>query len=663
MSTPTSDQSISYAASASQVKESISQPSSSPEIEELKKDFLQIITAPYQRHLLDQKRGELADRGLQLLRGLSQLEQWEILRREYRLAAEVLLRNLPLFYWSLDDTPRGGQHHIVALLDRRVNRLIVEIPAEPADSGKKGGRFPTVLHTLEMAVATIQLAHQSNPLAGTGQEIAYPSLEFVASDGQGSFAAISAQFAQAAVMFVPLTIDSAHSNVLILQPNARGRYLSPTDIAHGYYQIVQQDRELLSHLLRHTIVVRPRSPEKGVTNRDVQVGVLPKRVAEQDYDLSDLGRLREWREPSSQEVALWKATRAAGSLFHGFTLGDPSSSTTPATSRSLVGPDAEDAVGTVEKKKSRAAVVGIGVIGLTTAILAQDAGYQVTIYSDLLPSETTSTVAGATFAPYAVPLTAKVLDMVEDGWDCFAALARKTEQTGVRRELYWEIESQPFNPKRVPYLHVMQDVQVHERPAVPGGYAHGVRYGTFLIDMHVYLPYLVERFKANGGLFVQRKFHGLQELAQLEADLVFNCTGLGARTLVGDENVIPLKGQLALIGPRPEMEWAIKHDGFYAFPQPQTKRTILGGTTVENFDTSVEPGVTQTIVNGNKRILPGLTEADVKKSVVGLRPYRKGDVRVEAQDVEGRLIIHNYGHGGAGVTLSWGSARLALSKR
>jgi len=73
--------------------------------------------------------------------------------------------------------------------------------------------------------------------------------------------------------------------------------------------------------------------------------------------------------------------------------------------------------------------------------------------------------------------------------------------------------------------------------------------------------------------------------------------------------------------------------------------------------------VTQTIVNGNKRILPDLTEADVKKAMVGLRPYRKGDVRVEAQEVDGRHIIHNYGHGGAGVTLSWGSSRLALSKR
>src|SRR5205085_12470539 len=126
--------------------------------------------------------------------------------------------------------------------------------------------------TLEMAVATIQLAHQSYPLAGAGREIAYPSLEFVANDKQDPFAARLAQFAQAAVMFVPLTIDSAHSNVLILQPNARGSYLSPTDIAHGYYRVIQEDGQLLSHLLRHTMVVRPRSPEKGVTNRDVQVG-------------------------------------------------------------------------------------------------------------------------------------------------------------------------------------------------------------------------------------------------------------------------------------------------------------------------------------------------------------------------------------------------------
>jgi D-amino-acid oxidase len=617
----------------------------------LKKEFLEAFTALSPQHALDQRKGELVEIGLQILSRLSQERQWAILRQELQTAAAALLQGESLFYWSIDKTPRGENHYVGAFFDPQVKRLTVEIPQEPEDPKKKGGRFPTVLHTVEMVVATIQLANDLNSLTRSGQSIPYPVIEFVGNDGNSPLTEKAAQVAPPVVIFIPLTIDSGYSNVLILQPNARGSYLSPAAITQGYYQILQQDKELLTHLLRHTILLRPKSPEKGLTDRDIQVSVLPKEVAEQDYDLSDLGRLREWEEPSQGEMAIWKVTNAAGRAFHGFTLGDPSSNM-PAKPLPAVGPDDEDYEGITEKKKPRAAVAGIGVIGLTTAILAQEAGYQVTIYSDLLPSETTSNIAGATFAPYAVPLTEKVIKMVEDGWDCYAALARKTEQTGVRRETYWEIESKPVDPKLMPYLHVMQDVQVHERPYVPGGYAHGIKYGTFLIDMLIYLPYLV-----------QRKFTHLQELAQVDAEVIFNCTGLGARTLVGDEDVIPLKGQLAIIGPRPELEWAIKHDGFYAFPQPQTKRTILGGTTVENFDPSVEPGATQTIVNGNKRVLPGLTEADVKTSLVGLRPFRKGDVRVEPQEVAGKLIIHNYGHGGAGVTLSWGSGRLALMKR
>src|SRR5438045_8149418 len=94
-------------------------------------------------------------------------------------------------------------------------------------------------------------------------------------------------------------------------------------------------------MLRHTIVLRPKSPEKGVINRDIQVGALPKEVAEQDYDLSDLGRLREWREPSQGEVALWKVTKAAGRTFHRFTLCNPSSNL-PAKPLPSVGPDDAD---------------------------------------------------------------------------------------------------------------------------------------------------------------------------------------------------------------------------------------------------------------------------------------------------------------------------------
>lgn len=314
------------------------------------------------------------------------------------------------------------------------------------------------------------------------------------------------------------------------------------------------------------------------------------------------------------------------------------------------------------KEKPRAAVVGAGVIGLTNAILAQREGYDVTIYADLPPSQTTSIVAGATFAPYSVDLTDQVVQMTEDGWGHFSDLAKDTAHTGVRPIEYWEIESRTVDPAEKPYLRVMQNVQVYEGPDVPGGYQQGIKYSTFAMDMPIYLDHLVRQFQANGGKFVRKRFTDIEQLSKLRADVIFNCTGLGARDLVGDPALKPIKGQLAIIPDHPELPDAVKHDGFYAFRQPQTNRTILGGTVVENFDPSIEPGTRQTIVNANKRLLPHLSEADVTESLVGLRPYREGDVRVEAEEIDGKLIIHNYGHGGAGVTLSWGSGRLAIKQ-
>lgn len=319
--------------------------------------------------------------------------------------------------------------------------------------------------------------------------------------------------------------------------------------------------------------------------------------------------------------------------------------------------------GIAQLHKPKIAVVGAGILGLTNAVMAQEAGFQTTIYSELHTYHTTSRIAGATFAPYSVPLTEQVIQLTADGWSTFTDLAEDTQKTGVRKINYWEIESDWVDPKQKPYLEVMRDLQIFERPHVPGGYLHGLRYQTFMIDMPIYLPYLVRRFMDQGGIFVTQKFTSLEEMAQLEDDAIFNCTGLGAKELTGDQNMVAMKGQLAVVGSRLDLTDAIKHDGFYAFPQPQTRRTILGGTVVENSDPTVEPGTTQAIINGNKRILPGLSEKDVIEAVVGLRPFRKNDVRIETENVDGKLVIHNYGHGGAGVTLSWGSARLALSKR
>ena len=125
----------------------------------------------------------------------------------------------------------------------------------------------------------------------------------------------------------------------------------------------------------------------------------------------------------------------------------------------------------------------------------------------------------------------------------------------------------------------MEDVQRLERPHVPGGYAYGWRYTTFFIDTSVYLPWLLGQLSRKGGevVYLRERFDRMEDLIQLPHPTIFNCTGLGARSLCNDANAYPIKGQIAVVAPEPAMDWSISADGFYVYPRRAD--TIIGGTT------------------------------------------------------------------------------------
>jgi D-amino-acid oxidase len=179
-----------------------------------------------------------------------------------------------------------------------------------------------------------------------------------------------------------------------------------------------------------------------------------------------------------------------------------------------------------------------------------------------------------------------------------------------------------------------------------------------VIEMPTYLKYLMRRFEALGGRIEQRSW-GSIDAALAEAAIVINCAGLGARELVGDRSMLPIRGQVVRVA-QVGLERFVLDDygpGGVTYIVPRSEDIILGGTAQEG-DESLAPdsATASAILERCIALEPALGHAAVLEHRVGLRPGRP-TIRLEAERLPGGArVIHNYGHGGAGVTLSWGCA-------
>ncbi len=176
--------------------------------------------------------------------------------------------------------------------------------------------------------------------------------------------------------------------------------------------------------------------------------------------------------------------------------------------------------------------------------------------------------------------------------------------------------------------------------------------------MPVYLDYLRGRFERAGGAREGAVVGSLRELAGAAPGIV-NCSGAAAHDLVPDPAVVPVRGQVViaanpgieefLIDRDPEPPWIV-----YMFPHDQT--ILLGGTNDEgSWDEDPKTEVAERIMAECCAIEPRLRGVEILGHRVGLRPCRP-EVRLESEPVDGGVLWHNYGHGGAGVSLSWGCA-------
>lgn len=304
-------------------------------------------------------------------------------------------------------------------------------------------------------------------------------------------------------------------------------------------------------------------------------------------------------------------------------------------------------------------VVGCGVAGLSCAVLLAEAGHAVEIWAAALPPRTTSNVAAAFWYPYQAFPRERALSWAGVSYRRFVALA-SDPATGIRLrrlvDLYREPVERPWWSDAVPE-HVR--LSVAERPV---GFAEAFAFTSPVVDTRRYLPWLVQRFEAAGGVVIERRLQRLDE-ALARAPVVVNCSGLGARTLASDPEVYPIRGQLVHVDASGIEDIVLDEHGpaGLTYVVPRGDHVVLGGTSDPyDDDTAPRPADTEGIIERCASIDPRLRRATRLAEVVGLRPGRSS-VRVEAEPrPDGGLVVHDYGHGGAGVTLSWGCAEEAV---
>ncbi|WP_037836399.1 FAD-dependent oxidoreductase [Streptomyces sp. NRRL F-5650] len=301
-------------------------------------------------------------------------------------------------------------------------------------------------------------------------------------------------------------------------------------------------------------------------------------------------------------------------------------------------------------------VVGGGVIGLTTAVVLAERGRRVRLWTREPVERTTSVVAGGLWWPYRIEPVALAQAWALRSLDVYEELAARPEETGVRMSEGVLGETTPeevgaWASARLPGL----------RAATAGEYAGvGLWARLPLVDMSAHLPWLRRRLVAAGGTVEDR---AVSDLAEADAPVVVNCTGLGARDLVPDPAVRPVRGQLVVVENPGVHDWLVSADadsGETTYFLPQPGRLLLGGTAEEDaWSTEPDPAVAEAIVRRCAALRPEIAGARVLAHRVGLRPARDA-VRLERTVLpDGRRLVHNYGHGGAGVTVAWGCAEEA----
>ncbi|KAJ7089297.1 D-aspartate oxidase [Mycena belliarum] len=353
-------------------------------------------------------------------------------------------------------------------------------------------------------------------------------------------------------------------------------------------------------------------------------------------------------------------------------------------------------------------VIGAGVIGLSTAICALEAGFRVTIFAETFPGDKKSikyTSCWAAANHVSVAATNELLHQLErETLPIFLSLLKEDPLVPVMirpHKSYSQVYGAKEQEQADHLARCYTDLRVMDPSELPEGVAHGALFSTLCIDVPRYLPYLMDRFMTAGGhafrvtlpslsaLLSEKNRPALEPFPPTSGPTqpsifpaaVVNCTGIGALSMgdVMDTNLYPTRGEVLII----RAPWIrdgvalLYSDGHLTYTIPrQSGDVILGGTFQPNdWHPTSRPETVKLIkergiaaqpelLPADKREAKNIDDLDVVEECVGLRPTRKGGLRIETSFLavgdKTFPVVHNYGHGGAGYQSSWGSANAAV---
>jgi glycine/D-amino acid oxidase-like deaminating enzyme len=259
------------------------------------------------------------------------------------------------------------------------------------------------------------------------------------------------------------------------------------------------------------------------------------------------------------------------------------------------------------------AVLGSGAVGLATARLLQDHGFEVTIYTRDLPPNTTSNIAGGLWAPFTIADSDKRTSAFDAQLSQSSRFSHRYFQNlvGDRYGVRWlplfmlsdDAEfGLPWTWQVAPEIYRVTNLGKSEHPFPSRGAA---RIYMMLIEPAIYLPAVLADFRTAGGQVIVRDFRDLAAVIGLKEQVIVNCTGLGAKALFKDEELIPVKGQLTFLTPQPELHYMYISGPSYMFPRRDG--VLLGGTyEIGNSNTEPDESIVTGMLENHKRLAEGM---------------------------------------------------------